>query len=173
MSIEELGAIGEFVASFGVIATLVYLAIQMTQNTRAVKLNTARIVTEELQQMFSLLASDESLAKVFLDAGRASELNDIARVRYYTFTSNFLRVVENGYLQHRDEAISEEHWEGMTNMAIDYTKMKAFDAYWNDRKHWVSREFQEFMETQIIPVEPKSGVSVPGNYVAASARRGV
>ena len=37
----------------------------------------------------------------------------------------------------------------------------------------ITEEFQEFMETQIIPVEQKSGVSVPGNYVAASARQGV
>lgn len=66
MSITELGALGEFVASFGVLATLVYLAIQMRQNTRAVRINTAQNrlaamkgVTEELQQVFGLLASDE------------------------------------------------------------------------------------------------------------------
>jgi hypothetical protein len=70
MSIAELGAIGEFVASFGVIATLIYLAIQMRQNTQAVRLNTAQVFTEELQQMFSLLASDEGLSTVFVEAGR-------------------------------------------------------------------------------------------------------
>ena len=170
MSIEELGAIGEFVASFGVIATLIYLAIQMTQHTRAVKLNTSRVVTEELQQMFSLLAADESLAKVFIDASRTSELNDIARVRYYTFTSNILRVVENAYLQYRENAIGEEHWEGITNMAIDCSKMEAFDVYWNNRKHWMSQEFQAVMEAKIIPVEAKSGVSVPGSYGPAFAQ---
>ena len=170
MTIEVLGASGEFVASFGVIATLIYLAIQMTQHTRAVKLNTSRVVTEELQQMFSLLAADESLAKVFIDASRTSELNDIARVRYYTFTSNILRVVENAYLQYRENAIGEEHWEGITNMAIDYSKMEAFDVYWNNRKHWMSQEFQAFMEVKIIPVEAKSGVSVPGSYGPAFAQ---
>ena len=48
MSIAELGALGEFVASFGVLATLIYLAIQMRQNTQALRLNTAQVVTEEL-----------------------------------------------------------------------------------------------------------------------------
>jgi len=66
MSIAELGALGEFIASFGVLATLIYLAIQMRQNTQALRLNTAQVVTEELQQMFSLLASDEGLSKVFV-----------------------------------------------------------------------------------------------------------
>ena len=66
MSIAELGALGEFIASFGVFATLIYLAIQMRQNTQALRLNTAQVVTEELQRMFSLLASDEGLSKVFV-----------------------------------------------------------------------------------------------------------
>jgi len=38
----------------------------MRQNTQALRLNTAQVVTEELQQMFSLLASDEGLSKVFV-----------------------------------------------------------------------------------------------------------
>ena len=35
MTIMELGAIGEFLGAFGVIATLIYLAKQIRQNTRA------------------------------------------------------------------------------------------------------------------------------------------
>ncbi len=35
MSIMELGALGEFLGSIGVIATLIYLAIQIRQNTHS------------------------------------------------------------------------------------------------------------------------------------------
>ena len=37
MSIAELGALGEFIGSFGVIATLIYLAIQVRTNTRTTR----------------------------------------------------------------------------------------------------------------------------------------
>ncbi|MGI9323959.1 MAG: hypothetical protein ACR2PZ_01980 [Pseudomonadales bacterium] len=165
MSIADLGALGEFVASFGVIATLIYLAIQMRRNTQAVRLNTAQVVTEELQQMFSLLASDTSLAEVFLEAGRSEQLDDIPRVRYYALTGHVLRLCENAYLQHRESAMSEAHWEGIRNMMVDYTKMRAFEAFWNERKHWMSQDFQNFLETEIIPLPPKAGVNIPGNYM--------
>ena len=39
MNIMELGALGEFVGSIGVIVTLVYLAIQIRQNTSQQKQN--------------------------------------------------------------------------------------------------------------------------------------
>ena len=164
MSILELGALGEFLASFGVVATLIYLAIQMRQNTQAVRLNTAQVVTEELQQMFSLLAADEGLAQVFLDGGQSAELSGVGKVRYYTFTSNILRVCENGYLQNREGAISSEHWEGIVRMMIDYTKMAAFENYWANRKHWMSEEFQNFMDVEIVPIPARAGVDVPGRY---------
>ncbi|MGK0223756.1 MAG: hypothetical protein ACI9ON_003003 [Limisphaerales bacterium] len=166
MSIAELGSLGEFFASFGVLATLVYLVIQMRQNTQALRLNTAQVVTEELQQMFSLLASDLSLAEVFVEAGAGAALSAANKVRYYTFTSNILRVCENGYLQNRENAISPEHWEGIVRMMIDYSKMAAFEEYWVNRKHWMSREFQNFMDTDIIPLPAKVGISIPGNYTA-------
>ena len=166
MSIAELGALGEFVASFGVIATLVYLAIQMRQNTRAVRINTAQTVTEELQEVFGLLASDEGLSKVFLEAGQDEELSSVSRLRYYTLTSNLMRVCENAYLQNRENAISKDRWEGVMRLMIDYSKMPAFDDYWVNRKHWMSEEFQNFMDAEIIPVPAKAGVNVPGRYAS-------
>ena len=69
MSIMELGALGEFVGSIGVLATLIYLAIHMRQNTMAVRLNTAHAVTGELQEMFGLLASHQELAKIVNEVG--------------------------------------------------------------------------------------------------------
>ena len=99
MTIAELGSLGEFIASFGVLITLIYLAIQLRQSTKAVRLNTGRAVTEELQIIFSLIASDESLSKVFMEGAQNEELSGINRLRYYTLISNLVRVYENAYLQ--------------------------------------------------------------------------
>jgi len=44
---------------------------------------------------------------------------------------------------------------------IDFTSMAAFQTYWQDRKHWVSDDFQEYMESEVVS---KTGVSVPGDY---------
>ena len=164
MSIMELGALGEFVASFGVIATLIYLAVQMRQNTKAVRLNTAHAVTEELQDMFSLLVADEGMADVMLEAGQKRGLSGAVRVRYYTFTSNLMRGYENAFLQRQEDAISEAHWTGITRMMIDFTAMAAFPEYWADRKHWLSDDFQAYMDAEIISAAPQPGVNIPGNY---------
>jgi len=163
MSIAELGALGDIVASFGVIATLIYLALQMRQNTRALRQGTAHALTGDLRSMFSLLASDQGLAEILVEAGHRTRLEGPTRVRYWTFTSNLLRIYENAYLLKRENSTSEAHWGGMTQLMIDYKSMAAFPEYWEDRKHWLSAEFRTYMETEILPTAPRSGVTIPGS----------
>jgi len=85
--------------------------------------------------MFSLLSADEAFSKFFLDAGQGAELSEVDKVHYYTFTSNLLRVCENGNLRNRENAISPEHWESIVRMMIDYSKMMSLDECWASRKH--------------------------------------
>lgn len=146
MDWDAIGAIGNLLGAVGVTATLGYLVVQLRQNNRQLRLNTANVVTEELQTLFSLLCADSELSAVFVEAAQTRELEGTDRVRYFAFTNNLVRVHENGYLQMREGAISAAHWEGITRMMIDYTKMPAFGAYWSHRKHWSSDEFVEHVE---------------------------
>ena len=54
----------------------------------------------------------------------------------------------------------------MMRLMIDYSKMPAFEDYWVNRKHWVSEEFQNFMDAEIIPASAKAGVNVTGRYAS-------
>ena len=66
MTIIELGAIGEFVGAIGVIVTLIYLAVQIRQNTRAMEegrrlalAQTYQMRSDALQDMLVRAASSE------------------------------------------------------------------------------------------------------------------
>ena len=64
MSIQELGSIGELVAGIATVATLIYLALQIRQNTLASKVNRQHVVQTEFSRMHEHVASDESLANL-------------------------------------------------------------------------------------------------------------
>ena len=42
MSLDELASLGEFIGGIGVLATLVFVAVQLRQNTRAIQRSNAR-----------------------------------------------------------------------------------------------------------------------------------
>ena len=73
MNIMELGALGEFVGSIGVIATLVYLAVQIRQNSRQIGENVRSLKRSEMNETMrtysalrGLVMSDESLADIIV-----------------------------------------------------------------------------------------------------------
>ena len=65
ISIMELGALGEFVGAMGVILTLVYLAIQIRQNTRGIRASTVQAIQSAMNDAHSSVRNDLDSARVF------------------------------------------------------------------------------------------------------------
>ena len=63
MTIQDWGAIGELVGGVAVVVTLIYLALQIRQNTRAVRLSTSHAVAEDVRNMFALMAEQTELTE--------------------------------------------------------------------------------------------------------------
>ena len=164
MNWDAIGAIGELVGATAVVATLLYLSYQLRQNTKTTRLSSTQAVCEQLQSMFSLLASDESLAEIFNQASKGTTLTGAKKVRFNAFYSDMFRVYENAFIQRQEKALGDDHWDGMTKMMIDITEMASFPSYWENRKHWFSEKFQQHIEVAIVPVGAKTGIEIPGNY---------
>jgi hypothetical protein len=64
MSLEDLSNIGEFVAAVAVVVSLIYLAVQIRQNTRTVKLASLQTVQEKYVVRTRMTAESERLAGI-------------------------------------------------------------------------------------------------------------
>ncbi len=96
MNWDAIGAIGELVGAVGVIATLGYLAVQIRQNTNAVKLGTSHAVAEEFRGMFALAASNQGVLDSLIVAAREpAELSGAEKAQYYAFNSNWILAYQN------------------------------------------------------------------------------
>ena len=62
MNWEAISAVGQLVGSLGVLVTLIYLAIQMKQNTAAVAKSTYESIMTCFNSINIIFASDPSLA---------------------------------------------------------------------------------------------------------------
>lgn len=90
MTIQDWGAIGEIIGAIAVVASLIYLAIQIRQNTRqiadsadATRLAAFERNVEASIRIRELLSRDEALAELFL-AGR-EDYEALSRVDRFRF----------------------------------------------------------------------------------------
>ena len=65
MNVMELGAIGELVGGVAVIATLIYLAAQVRQNTKALAASTYQDITSSASDVGMQILSNDALVEAF------------------------------------------------------------------------------------------------------------
>lgn len=65
VTLQDLGNIGEFVGAVGVVVSLVYLAVQIRQNTKATRANSVQDLTENINKAAEKLIEPEN-AELYL-----------------------------------------------------------------------------------------------------------
>ena len=94
MSIMELGALGEFIGAIAVVATLVYLALQVRQSSKSTESNAiAQAASDHIANVRSL-AQDPVLAMAFDKAQRGEDLGEPESVQLTWWIGCFLRGAE-------------------------------------------------------------------------------
>lgn len=105
MDLETLGNVGDFVGGLAVIVSLLYLAVQIRQNTRAVRSSSYHQAAEQTWNYCLAIAQDGSLAELLARRGAGEPLTpaEVLRVRaadqalIFGF-ENMLRLREEGLI---------------------------------------------------------------------------
>jgi hypothetical protein len=68
MDWSAIGAIAEIIGAAGVVVSLMYLAYQVRQNTRATKAGTRQALADGVQRLASDVVEVDDIARVMFDA---------------------------------------------------------------------------------------------------------
>ncbi len=78
MDIMELGAIGEFVGGLAVIASLIFVGLQVRQSNRQARDDAAREVQNQFDRIFEMIISDPKAREVWVAATGGAESGPLA-----------------------------------------------------------------------------------------------
>jgi hypothetical protein len=102
VSLQDLGSIGEFVAAIATIATLVYLAIQIRHNARALdrsnefaQARSIHDITILFNELNWRLANDGELADIHTRALSGEDLSAAEATRFVAFVNTYVATIEN------------------------------------------------------------------------------
>ena len=147
MTLQDLGNLGEFLGSIGVIGSLVYLAMQIRQNTRSVRSSAYQAAVASTVDVAARFASSNTLSETFSKGFRDYEtLNGAERYRFGAYAYGMFRSYENIFYQHAQGAIEENLWLGFHNMLQRDIKVTGLAAWWDSQRNIFSPEFQRYVE---------------------------
>ena len=101
MNWEAIGAIGELVGATGVIATLGYLAVQIRQNSHAVKSATAQSLIAAINENLQTgVASPQAAKMIVLGQTDFQALSDDEKMQFVLFLLSWFRIMDQAYQHH-------------------------------------------------------------------------
>jgi hypothetical protein len=151
MNWEAIGAVGEAVGAIGVIATLVYLAAQIRQNSNVVRSATRQAVSTAQMDIGMQLATNPELRAAVARwlSNDAPPTSPDAQLRDEMFLRANLRMFENQYHQNMDGTFEDSMWTGyLENMRRIFTS-PAFRDFWEANRVLYSTDFSAFVDAQI------------------------
>jgi hypothetical protein len=141
MSIMELGALGEFLGSIGVVASLIYVGYQVKEARKSVRAATAQARTDAgVQLITSRYTSDigDLLVKSQNDAGA---LTDVERFKLNSFFSAHVRHCQNLFYQQQQKLLDDYFSQGVARTT----------AYWIRNYPWAADEWERVQQN--VPPE--------------------
>jgi hypothetical protein len=111
VTLQDLGSLGEFVAAIATLATLIYLAVQIRQNTRTVRTATYQSVADASIRVPELILANPHLERIYrLGRRDLSQLSDEERPQFRLLVDQFMNVYETMFLQYERGTLDEDFW---------------------------------------------------------------
>jgi hypothetical protein len=145
--LDTLGNLGDFLGGIGVLVTLIYLAIQIRQNTKSNRAASYQEATAALSDWSSNLARDSSSMRIFLLGNDDSEeIDEFEKAQYRLLIMSLFRHFENLHYQYLQGTMDDDTWAGWKRRIIGTLSGEGTTNFWRTQKGVFSPKFQEFID---------------------------
>jgi hypothetical protein len=155
VTIQDLGSLGELIAAGATVATLVYLATQIRQNTRATRASSVQDAASGLVDAVGLMSQSPQNADVaHRGLGSYEDLSESEQTHFIFMLSVVFSHFDGMYWAHREGTLPPEIWEREQSLLRFYLSTTGGRWAWRVRlKSLATRPFAEFVTTTIRPDE--------------------
>jgi len=148
MTLEAISQFVGIVANIAVIASLIFVALQVRMGVKMLRDEAIRNHNEKHQSVSRALYENPQLADLWSRGSKngIESLTDGERAQFVNFYMYVLRVWEELYLQYRGGMMDNTLWAANVQILRDTYPMRGAMEVWQVRRHLFTRAFQDFYE---------------------------
>ena len=147
MNWDAVGAVGEVIGALAVVFTLIYLAIQMKQNTLAVNQSAQQSMVAGTGAVLDSIFANPQGAEVWVNGLESwSSLTKAEKAQFASIMHHVMRLNEQAYLSFRAETFDPQIWLGMETAVREVISSPGAQEWWSLRKHWYCEAFRSLLD---------------------------
>ena len=148
MNLQSLGNIGEFIGGLAVIASLIYLALQIRQNTKSVRIQVEQAIKRDLVDLRRSVIENPEVADLLSKAiSNFDSLSPAERIRMNMACANLIEHHQQLFFLRNEGLV---HWEGWEDPLRGYLELEPFRQWWSSGREILRPEFVEYVERHIL-----------------------
>ena len=157
MKLERWALIAEIVGSFAVVVTLVFLLVEVRENTEETRAANRHTVFTDLREQLLVRAQSPSLAAVIESASSGMELTPAQQSQYIGYLFAVIKSVEEAYFQYAEGRLDKEYLDtriaGLVNR--NFLGNELGRAFFEDNKERgeITAEFAQMIDAQFAQMD--------------------
>ncbi len=150
MNLESLGNIGEFIGGLAVIASLIYLAVQIRQNTKSVRLRVEQAIKRDSFDLRRSSIENPEVVDLFIKALSDSDsLSPGERIRVNLICASTIEHLQHLFFLRNQGLV---HWESQEEGLRGYLALAPYRQWWVSGREILQPKFVEYVERHILPI---------------------
>jgi hypothetical protein len=149
---QLLGNLGEFLGSIAVVATLIYLAIQIRHSSRQTETQIEQYQYQQWSNSLQIPAASSQVSDLCVRGQQSrTDLSESERFQFDMFTTLAINAVEHAYRNDSDAHNSPdaETWMAVVRLWIDNPGGM---EYWKDQRELFYPDFANWIDTRLSQV---------------------
>jgi len=156
LTLENIYFIGQSIAALAIVVSLIYVGVQVRQNTSATQTASAQAYVTANNEIVGLINSSPKLADVLHQgANGLSVMKDGDLIRFMAFHDLVFISFQSFHLQWKKGTLDAALWVTYKQAFIGLLQQKGQQEWWTERRHWFNSEFQDYVEQAVAKGKAK------------------
>lgn len=153
MTLSDLANISEFVGAIGVIASLIYVGMEVRRNTKAQRAQAYETVTSGYMSVVQVMAEHpDTIAKGFSSSYEDfRQFSDGEKLIIFGLFYSFFKHFEQIYAQYSQGLIGDEDWEAWNEHIRMQFHQPGVQWWWQLRRSSYSKPFRTYLDNSEPP----------------------
>src|SRR6266436_8328290 len=150
MNWEMLAAIGQLAAVFVGIPSLIYLALQIREQTKERRQSAVNALAVQWGDLTKSLHDNAEFGAIYLRGVQSfNDLDAVSKLRFSSFLNRFFKNFQAMFFSHRDGVLSASLWGEVERTMSDVIAYPGVQQWWEIRRHWHTEEFARVIDAVI------------------------
>jgi len=155
LSLTDLSQIAEIIGAVAIIASLVFVGMQIRQNTSAIQSSAAQSVHQNFSAWYFSAQSDPVLLAVstkgLQDYG---SLTDTEKAQFIAMFMAFCSNTQDAFYKWREGSLAPELWKSWELVSMNFFSTQGGAAFWDERGYMFADAFQSYVTDDLMRREP-------------------